>query len=82
MSALGPDFYDRPVLEVAQDLVGCVVEHEGASGVIVETEAYHHTEAACHAYVGLTARTSTKQAGKPSKATPGPGSKARKRPAR
>jgi DNA-3-methyladenine glycosylase len=51
-------FYDRPVLEVAQDLVGCVIEHEGAAGVIVETEAYHHSEPACHAYVGLTGRTS------------------------
>jgi DNA-3-methyladenine glycosylase len=51
-------FYDRPVLEVAQDLVGCVVEHEGAAGVIVETEAYHHSEPAAHSYVGLTARTS------------------------
>jgi DNA-3-methyladenine glycosylase len=56
--ALGPSFYDRPVLEVAQDLVGCVVEHGGCAGVIVETEAYHHTEPASHAYVGLTARTS------------------------
>jgi DNA-3-methyladenine glycosylase len=51
-------FYDRPVVEVARDLVGCVVEHEGCAGVIVETEAYHHSEPACHAYVGLTARTS------------------------
>jgi DNA-3-methyladenine glycosylase len=51
-------FYDRPVLDVARDLVGCVVEHEGAAGVIVETEAYHHSEPACHAYVGLTNRTS------------------------
>jgi DNA-3-methyladenine glycosylase len=56
--ALPPSFYDRPVLEVAQDLVGCVVEHDGCAGVIVETEAYHHTEPASHAYVGLTARTS------------------------
>jgi DNA-3-methyladenine glycosylase len=27
--------------------------------VIVETEAYHHTEPACHAHVGLTPRTHT-----------------------
>jgi DNA-3-methyladenine glycosylase len=47
------------VLEVARDLVGCVLTHEDCSGVIVETEAYHHTEAACHAYVGLTPRTRT-----------------------
>ena len=35
------DFYDRPVLRVARDLVGCTVAHGGSSGVIVETEAYH-----------------------------------------
>jgi DNA-3-methyladenine glycosylase len=52
-------FYDRPVLDVARELVGCVVSHGGASGVIVETEAYHHSEPACHAFVGLTARTRT-----------------------
>lgn len=57
--ALGPDFYDRPVVTVARELVGCVLEHASASGRIVETEAYHQTEAACHAYAGLTARTST-----------------------
>ena len=56
--ALGPDFYDRPVVTVARELVGCVLAHGATSGVIVETEAYHHSEAACHAYVGLTARTS------------------------
>jgi DNA-3-methyladenine glycosylase len=50
-------FYERPVLDVAQDLVGCVVSHAGSSGVIVETEAYHHSEPACHAFVGLTNRT-------------------------
>jgi DNA-3-methyladenine glycosylase len=52
-------FYARPVLEVARALIGCVVAHEGTSGVIVETEAYHDSEPACHAFVGLTPRTAT-----------------------
>jgi DNA-3-methyladenine glycosylase len=52
-------FYARPVLEVARDLVGCVVSHAGTSGVIVETEAYHDSEPASHAFVGLTPRTAT-----------------------
>jgi DNA-3-methyladenine glycosylase len=45
------------VLEVAHELIGCTVEHQGCSGVIVETEAYHESEPACHAYAGLTPRT-------------------------
>jgi DNA-3-methyladenine glycosylase len=52
-------FYTRPVLEVARDLIGCTVEHAGVCGVIVENEAYHDSEPACHAFVGLTPRTST-----------------------
>lgn len=52
-------FYERPVLEVAHDLIGCVLSHRGCSGVIVETEAYHDSEPACHAFVGLTPRTGT-----------------------
>lgn len=60
MSAPLPhSFYDRPVLEVARDLVGCVVSHGDAAGVIVEAEAYHDSEPACHAFVGLTPRTET-----------------------
>ena len=58
-AALDVGFYDRPVLEVARDLVGCTVRHGQTAGVIVETEAYHHSEPACHAYVGLTSRTAT-----------------------
>jgi DNA-3-methyladenine glycosylase len=53
-----PAFYSRPVVEVARDLIGCVVTHESCSGIIVETEAYHESEPACHAFVGLTPRTS------------------------
>jgi DNA-3-methyladenine glycosylase len=54
---LPPSFYDRPVVEVARDLLGCVVRHGETSGRIVETEAYHHSEPACHAFAGLTPRT-------------------------
>jgi DNA-3-methyladenine glycosylase len=54
---LPADFYDAPVVDVARALVGCVVSHDGGAGMIVETEAYHETDAACHAHVGLTART-------------------------
>ncbi len=59
MKALAADFYDRPVLEVARELIGCTVEYRGAAGVIVETEAYHESEPACHAFAGLTPRTKT-----------------------
>ena len=57
MTLLGAEFYDRPVLEVAPALLGCVVAHGHTSGVIVETEAYHFSEPACHAFVGVTPRT-------------------------
>ena len=52
-------FYDRPVLDVAPALIGCVVTYDGGSGIIVETEAYHDSEPACHAFAGLTPRTET-----------------------
>ena len=45
------------MLEVARDLIGCVVAHGETSGVIVETEAYHDSEPAAHSFVGLTPRT-------------------------
>ena len=55
--ALAAEFYDRPVVEVARDLVGCTLSHGGTTGVIVETEAYHESEPACHAFAGVTPRT-------------------------
>ena len=46
-----------PVAEAAAALVGCTITHGECSGIIVETEAYHEEEPACHAFVGLTPRT-------------------------
>jgi len=48
---------ELPVVEAAAALVGCTITHGETSGVIVETEAYHDSEPACHAFVGLTPRT-------------------------
>jgi len=47
---LSAAFYDRAVAEVARDLLGCVVVHGPTAGRVVETEAYHQTEGACHAW--------------------------------
>jgi DNA-3-methyladenine glycosylase len=59
MTPLPAEFYARPVLEVAPALIGCAVVHGGTAGVIVETEAYHESEPASHAFAGLTPRTQT-----------------------
>jgi DNA-3-methyladenine glycosylase len=48
---------ELPVVEAAQALVGCTIAHGDCSGVIVETEAYHESEPACHAFAGVTPRT-------------------------
>jgi DNA-3-methyladenine glycosylase len=58
MSILDADFFERSVHDVARDLVGCSLLFGGVGGVIVETESYERDDPACHAYVGLTPRTS------------------------
>ena len=43
--------------QVARDLIGCRLFYRGCGGTIVEAESYERDDPACHAYVGLTART-------------------------
>ena len=51
-------FYVRGTAEVARDLLGCVVQHSGCAGKIVETEAYlGGDDLAAHSARGLTPRT-------------------------
>jgi DNA-3-methyladenine glycosylase len=59
--SLPASFYNRPTLEVAEDIIGKVLVHElrgrRASGVIVEVEAYiGESDPACHAASGPTRR--------------------------
>jgi DNA-3-methyladenine glycosylase len=49
-------FFARSVHEVAPDLIGTTLLVDGTGGVIVEVEAYHHTEPAAHSYRGPTPR--------------------------
>jgi DNA-3-methyladenine glycosylase len=49
-------FFDRPVLKVAPELIGATLLVNGVGGVIVEVEAYHHTDPAAHSYGGPTPR--------------------------
>lgn len=57
MSGLDAEFFARPPRQVARDLIGCELLHEGVGGTIVETEAYEQDDPACHAFVGRTKRT-------------------------
>jgi DNA-3-methyladenine glycosylase len=49
-------FFARSVHEVAPDLIGTTLLCNGVGGIIVEVEAYHHTEPAAHSYRGRTPR--------------------------
>src|SRR5499433_3562695 len=49
-------FFGRPVLDVAPELIGATLLVDGVGGVIVELEAYHHTDPAAHSYNGPTER--------------------------
>lgn len=49
-------FFDRSVHEVAPELIGATLTVNGVGGLIVEVEAYHHTDPAAHSYIGRTER--------------------------
>jgi DNA-3-methyladenine glycosylase len=49
-------FFARSVHEVAPDLIGVTLLVDGVGGVIVEVEAYHHTDPAAHSFHGPTPR--------------------------
>jgi len=49
-------FFGRSVHEVAPDLIGVTLLVNGVGGIIVEVEAYHHTDPAAHSYRGPTPR--------------------------
>ena len=61
MDLIPREFFDRPSQEVAPDLLGCVLEHETAEGLVAveltEVEAYAgETDPASHSYRGRTGR--------------------------
>jgi DNA-3-methyladenine glycosylase len=56
MPRLRRSFFNRSVHEVAPELIGARLSFNGIGGLIVEVEAYHHTDPAAHSYGGETAR--------------------------
>jgi DNA-3-methyladenine glycosylase len=49
-------FFGRSVHEVAPELIGATLLVDGVGGIIVEVEAYHHTDPAAHSFRGPTPR--------------------------
>ncbi|MGH3365833.1 MAG: DNA-3-methyladenine glycosylase [Nocardioidaceae bacterium] len=57
---LSREFFERPVLEVAPDLLGVVLTHAGVSVRLCEVEAYDGAnDPGSHAYRGQTSRNTT-----------------------
>ena len=53
---LPKSFFARSVHDVAPQLIGATLTFKHVGGIIVEVEAYHHTDPAAHSYNGKTER--------------------------
>src|SRR6267154_2078523 len=49
-------FFARSVHKIAPNLIGTTLLVDGVGGIIVEVEAYHHSEPAAHSFRGPTPR--------------------------
>ena len=56
LKPLRRSFFTRSVHTVAPDLIGATLLFKRVGGVIVEVEAYHHTDPAAHSFGGRTER--------------------------
>ncbi|MFN4212312.1 MAG: DNA-3-methyladenine glycosylase, partial [Devosia sp.] len=48
MTTIPPAFFNRPVADVARDLIGVTLLVNGAGGPLVEVEAYDEADPASH----------------------------------
>jgi DNA-3-methyladenine glycosylase len=55
-ATISRQFFSRSVHVVAPEIIGATLLFNGVGGIIVEVEAYHHTDPAAHSFRGRTER--------------------------